>query len=223
MFDNFLPKALFLSLTIHTIFICSSLLVHLPHQQRVVKSRGIEVTYKPQMKKKAPDVRERPIKPAQQLDLKKSIMNPIEGSVPLKLGGEKEVLKKDFMMVERRREQIKSAQIINKVSVKQINSQKANNPAFALYSSMVRNLIENKVYENYSKKMEAGSLYITFMIAQNGTLKAVQIIEEKTNASQDLRDSSLKSFQEAKFPPFLAGMTLPEYTFNIEIQYQVRE
>ena len=67
-FDDFLPKALFISLTLHTVFLCSTLLWHMPHAQEQ-KSKGVEISYQ-QQPRKAPDVRQHPIKPSQKFDLK---------------------------------------------------------------------------------------------------------------------------------------------------------
>ena len=220
MFDNFLPKALFISLTVHTVFMCSSLWRYEP-KDNLRKNHEVEITYNPAASKRTPDIREHPIKPSQRLELKNALMNPSDGAIPLKLGKE-EGLPKDFMMVERKPEQIRSAQMEHRISVMPIKSEKINNPAYAAYNEMVRSRIENKVYENY-RKMEAGTVYLTFVIASDGSLRASQIIEEKTHASQNLKNTSLKSLQASQFPPFLKGMTLPEYTFNIEIQYQVRD
>lgn len=225
MFDNFLPKALFISLTLHTVFVCSSLVWHMPHVERVAKAnkaKTIEITYKAQVAKKAPDVREHPIKPAQQLDLKNTKVLPADGTVPLKLAKENQNVARNFKMYERKPEQIRSMQSMRRVSVVPIKSEKINNPAYAAYNEMVRNRIEEKVYANFSK-MEGGVVYLTFIIVADGSLKASQIIQDKSNATQNLKDISMKSLQEARFPPFLKGMTLPEYTFNIEVQYQVRD
>ena len=67
-------------------------------------------------------------------------------------------------------------------------------------------------------------MYLTFILDDRGVLIVAKIIPEKTDASSHLQEISLRSLQEASpFPNFLKGMTLPEYTFNIEIQYQVSE
>jgi len=52
----------------------------------------------------------------------------------------------------------------------------------------------------------------------------VQIIPEKTNASEHLQEIAIHSLKEASpFPNFLKGMTLPEYTFNVEIDFKVND
>lgn len=222
MLNSYLPKTLFISLTLHTLFICSTWLMHLPTPTSNKKIKGVEISYRPLARKKAVDMKEHPIKPTQQLDLKSRLSEPMNGSIPIRGTREISTLSKDFMMRERRREQIRSTAIVNKISVTQIKSEKINNPAYAAYNDMVRSSIENKVYENY-RKMDAGVVYLTFILGSDGMLKGAQIIEEKTHASDQLKELSLKSLKDSQFPPFLKGMTLPEYTFNIEIQYQVRD
>ena len=72
--------------------------------------------------------------------------------------------------------------------------------------------------------MEKGSVYLTFLLDEHGVLKAAQIIPEKTDAPEHLQEIAMKSLREASpFPPFLKGMNLTEYSFNIEIQYQVND
>ena len=67
-------------------------------------------------------------------------------------------------------------------------------------------------------------MYLTFLLDDHGVLKDAKIIPEKTDASEHLQDISLESLKEASpFPTFLRGMNLPEYPFNIEIQYQVSD
>jgi hypothetical protein len=221
MFDNFLPKALFISLTIHTIFLCGSFLMQMPQvKNQKLKDKGVEVSYKP-VKQKAPDVKERPIKPAQKLDLKSTMMDA-SGSLPIKLGKESQPLGKNFSMYERKPEQIRSSQMSHKVLITPIRSEKANSPAYTTYEEMLRNRIRDRVIDNFDNQ-EAGSVYLTFIIESSGQLKASQVLENRSQASQHLKDISLTSLQEAQFPPFIEGMTLPEYTFNIEIQYQIRD
>ncbi len=168
---------------------------------------------------------ERPVKPVQQLDLKNSSMDASRGSIPIKLAKEHRALPDGFMAEGRKREQLRSSVLQHRISVSRLTSAKINNPAYVAFDEMVRSRIEERVYVNYRsmRKMEAGSVYLTFVLASNGTLKASQVIAEKTQASPKLQNLSLKSLEEARFPPFLNGMTLPEYTFNIEVQYQIKE
>ena len=216
--SNFLPKALLISLIAHTALVSSGLLWHAP-KPKDQASRRVEIEMKFQPHKQL-DVSQRPIKPAQKLDLKSAAVG--SGAIAVKLDGKMRTLPNNFLSDERRPEQIRSSQMVHHVSIVPIKSEKINNPAYASYNEMVRNRIEEKVYENY-RRMDAGTVYLTFIIAVDGSLRGAQIIDEKTNASQNLREISLTSLKQSDFPPFLKGMTLPEYTFNIEIQYQVKD
>ena len=222
MVDNFLPKALFISLTVHTVFICSGFIMHWPaHQRALDRERQVEISYRPQYRKKPVDMREHPVKPVSRLDLQNSL-RPRDGAIPMKLAREQVGLANNLIMSRPKPGLLHSGAMAHQVLISPVGSAKINNPAYAAYTEMVRSRIEEKVYDNFNK-LEPGDVYLTFAISSDGTLKGFQIIDEKTHASQNLKDSSRKSMREAEFPPFFKGMSLPEYTFNIEIQYQVRD
>ncbi len=221
MLDNFLPKAVFISITLHTIMVCGGYLWHMPVAAQKQKVKGVEISVKPPSYKKT-DLKDRAVKPAQQLDLKNTssiARNNVTG-VRLNRPG---ALPKSFMMVDRKRQLIAAAPMAHRIVVAPIKSEKINNPAYAAFSEMVRSRIQTKVYENYQHTPEDGGVYLTFVISSDGTLKAAQIIDDRSHASLHLKDVSLKSIKDCVFPPFLQGMTLPEYTFNIEIQFQGRD
>jgi len=222
MTENFLFKAIFISLAVHTTILWAAYLskIHDPHLMAARQHR-IEISYRP-AHKKAVDIREYPIKPAQQLDLNDNPRFYSNGSVPVSLGHEKSML--PFNMFERSKpERMTSMELSRRVSIMPISSEKINNPVYAAYNEMVRDRIKEKVYQNYDK-MEMGTVYLTFLLDEDGTLKAAQIIQEKTNAPEHLQEIALKSLRDASpFPPFLKGMNLSEYPFNIQIQYQVSD
>ena len=128
---------------------------------------------------------------------------------------------KGMTMYERKPAQMRSEQV-NHITVRPMKSEKMNSPIYTSYQDRIRESIKERVYANYSR-LDRGNVYLTFIIASDGSLKDYMIIDEKTKASQNLRYISTKSLKEAHFPPFLKGMTLPEYTFNIEIEYQVSD
>jgi len=223
MIENFLPRAFFISLTVHTLLVCGGYFLKYPDLHKDgARPKGVEVVYRPAARPLAPDLKQRPFKPSQQVDLKNSSVIPAQGTVPVKLAKPDQGLPRNFTMDERRPRIIRSMQASYRVSMTRIKSEKINNPAYAAYNEMVRSRIEEKVYANFSK-MEGGTVYLTFVLASDGTLKASQIIEAKSRATKNLQDISMKSLKQAQFPPFLKGMTLPEYTFNIEIQYQIND
>jgi len=223
MSENFFWGALLLSLTIHTSVLWGTYFwkTNNPHDKAMLPNH-VEISYKP-LHHRAVDIREYPIRPAQQLDLgNNSRIFSTDGSIPISLVKEKQMLPLG-MLYERKSERHTTMQLSRRVSIAPIESEKINNPAYSAYSEMVRSRIKEKVYQNYDK-MEKGSVYLTFILDDHGVLKVAKIITEKTDAPGHLQDISLRSLQEASpFPNFLKGMTLPEYTFNIEIQYQVSD
>jgi len=224
MSENFFWGALLISLTIHTSVLWGTYLLKVndPHYKALHRHPQVEISYKP-LHHRSVDIREYPIRPAGQLDLSNnSKLFPTEGSIPINLVKEKQTL--PFGMRYERKPQAQSPmQLSRRVTIAPIESEKINNPAYAAYSEMVRSRIKEKVYQNYDK-MQRGSVYLTFILDSHGVLKVAKIISQKTDASDHLQDISLQSLQQASpFPGFLRGMTLPEYTFNIEIQYQVSD
>lgn len=223
MSENFFWGALLISLTIHTTVLCGTyFLKENDPRYKAMRPNRVEISYKP-FHHRAVDIREYPIKLAQQLDLSNNQkFFSAQGTIPVSLVKEKQALPFG-MLYERKPEHLRSMQLSRRISIAPIESEKINNPAYAAYSEMVRSRIKEKVYQNYDK-IEKGSVYLTFILDDHGVLKVAKIIPEKTDASGHLQDISLESLKEANpFPNFLRGMTLPEYTFNIEIQYQVSD
>jgi hypothetical protein len=221
MTENFIFKALFISLAAHTAILCFSYFnrINDPHYKAIRQNR-VEISYKP-AHKKAVDIREYPIKMAQHLDFSNNPKFFSDGTIPVSLAKEKRTL--PFGMLYERKPERQTMESNYRVSITPIKSEKINNPVYAAYNEMVRDLIKQKVYENYDK-MERGSVYLTFLVDEHGVLKAAKIIPEKTDASEHLQEIAMRSLREASpFPPFLKGMNLTEYPFNIEIQYHVSD
>jgi hypothetical protein len=214
--NDFILKALFISITLHTVFVCTNYLLKLPEAKKA-KEKRVEITYRPPSYKKM-DIAQHAIKPAQKLDLQNSLLTSTD-TIGVKLSSKDNQDIKGLTMFDRKPVQIKSSQA-NHITVTPMTSEKINNPIYTTYQDRVRESIKERVYANYSR-LDRGNVYLTFIVGSDGSLKDYLIIDGKTQASQNLRYISTKSLKEARFPPFLKGMTLPEYTFNIEIDYQV--
>jgi len=215
--NNFLPKALFISLTIHTILVCSSYWMKLPELKKS-RDKRMEISYRP-VNPKTLDIRQHAVKPVQRLDLQNTLFSSND-AVSVKLVKDRGGIR-NLTMYEHKPTPIRSIQA-NHVTITPLTSEKINNPIYTSYQDRIRESIKERVYANYSR-LDDGRVYLTFIIASDGSLKAYQIIEQRTKASENLRYISTKSLKEAHFPLFLKGMSLPEYTFNIEIDYQVSE
>jgi hypothetical protein len=222
MTENFILKAVFISLAAHTAILWVTYLskINDPHY-KALRQNQIEISYKP-TQKKAADIREYPIRPAQRLDFSDNQKMFSDGSIPVSLVKDRPELPFG-MLYERKPDTMRSMELSRKISITPIKSEKINNPVYAAYNEMVRDRIKEKVYENYDK-MERGTVYLTFLLDEHGVLKEAKIIPEKTDATQHLQEIAMRSLKEASpFPPFLKGMSLSEYPFNIEIQYQVSD
>ena len=222
MTENFLFKALFISLAVHTAVLCVTYFSRIndPHYKAIRQNR-VEISYEPAYKKAA-DIREYPIKPAQYLDLSYNQKLFSNGTILVSLAKERPTLPFG-MFYEHKPERMRTMELSHRVSLVPIKSEKINNPVYAAYNEMVRERIKEKVYANYDR-MERGSVYLTFLLNESGALEAARIIPEKTDASEHLQKISIRSLREAgPFPAFLKGMNLTEYPFNIEIQYQVSD
>ncbi len=182
------------------------------------RDKSVEISYRPPNPQKL-DITQHTIKPAQKLDLQNSLLASND-TIGVKMNKDGQGLK-NLAMYERKPTQMRSVQASH-VTVTPITSEKINNPIYTSYQDRIRESIKERVYANYSR-LDRGKVYLTFIITSDGSLKDYLVIDEKTKASQNLRYISTKSLKEARFPPFLKGMTLPEYTFNIEIEYQVSE
>jgi len=222
MTENLLFKALFISLAAHTAVLCITFFSRIndPHY-KAIRRNQIEISYKPSYRRAA-DIREYPIRPAHHLDLSNNSNFFSDRTIGVNLVKARPMLPFG-MFYERKPDPMRTMGLSHRVSITPIKSEKINNPVYAAYNEMVRERIKEKVYANYDK-MERGSVYLTFLLDEHGVLKAAQIIPEKTDASEHLQEISLRSLREASpFPPFLKGMNLTEYPFNIEIQYQVSD
>ncbi|HQP10664.1 MAG TPA: hypothetical protein PKV41_04700 [Candidatus Omnitrophota bacterium] len=113
-----------------------------------------------------------------------------------------------------------------KITLPPLTTEKINNPKYLTYNDDMRDMISRNIkqraytYVNHPD-FQAGEVYLTFILASEGALKAVKIIEDKTRANDYLRDVALRSIKESNpFPPFPKGFDYPEFTFNLLITFQ---
>ena len=222
MTENFIFKALFISLAAHTAFLSVAYFSRINDAHvKAVRQNQVEVSFR-HIHKKSTNSREYPTRMVKHLDLSNNPKFFSDATTPVNLVKEKPIVPFG-MFYEHKSERMRTMELSHKVSIMPITSEKINNPVYTAYNEMVRERIKVIVYENYDK-MEGGSVYLTFLLDGNGVLKEAQIISEKTNASEHLQEIALKSLRDASpFPVFLKGMNLSEYPFNIEIQYEVSD
>ncbi|MFA5356144.1 MAG: hypothetical protein WC301_01875 [Candidatus Omnitrophota bacterium] len=108
-----------------------------------------------------------------------------------------------------------------KISLPPIDLDKIDNPSYISYYQIVREKIRRAAYQNYTRT-ETGEIYLTFLISQEGYLKAVQAIDEKSSYSSYLKETALRSIQDASpFPVFPKELDYPQLSFNVVISFEV--
>ncbi len=122
MTENFLFKAVVLSLAAHTAVLWAAYLSRIndPHYKAIRQNR-VEISYK--VHKKTADIREYPIRPAQSLDLNNNQKLFSEGTVPV--GLVKERLMMPFgISAKLKPEHMRDMELSRKVSIRPVSSQR---------------------------------------------------------------------------------------------------
>ena len=108
-----------------------------------------------------------------------------------------------------------------KITLPPIDLDKINNPSYISYYQIVREKIRRAAYQNYTRA-EVGEAYLSFLIFSDGSLKAVQLIEEKSSPSTYLKEIALRSIKEASpFPNFPKELDYPQLSFNVVISFEI--
>jgi len=127
---------------------------------------------------------------------------------------------------QKKNPKITTLDIGRKITLPPMGTTKITNPKYITYNDDMRATISRNIkqraytYVNHSD-FEAGQVYLTFVLASDGVLKQLKIIDEKTSANDYLRSVALRSVRESSpFPPFPIGFDYPEFTFNLMISFQ---
>lgn len=111
--------------------------------------------------------------------------------------------------------------IKKKITLPPVNLDKINNPSYISYYQIVREKIRRAAYQNYSR-IDTGEVYLTFVVAGDGSLQQVRVVDERSSAKPYLKDIARKSLQEASpFPRFPEALNYPELSFNVIISFEV--
>ena len=130
----------------------------------------------------------------------------------------------DFIRVSQKPRISEEQKPKRRVAVPALETAQIKNPLYLSYYQIVRNRIKERAYANYVSygKLDAGEVYLTFILDASGTLKKINIVEERTRANQHLRQISVRSVEESSsFPSFPKELSYPELSFNAIISYEV--
>lgn len=111
--------------------------------------------------------------------------------------------------------------IKKKIFLPPIDMSKIKNPSYISYYQIVREKIRRSAYQNYTHN-ETGEAYLSFIISNDGLIKSVRLIEEKTSSGDYLKSIALRSVKDASpFPNFPKELDYQQLSFNIIISFQI--
>ncbi len=111
--------------------------------------------------------------------------------------------------------------IKKKISLPPIDMAKIDNPSYINYYQIVREKIRRSAYQNFTHN-ETGEVYISFIISNDGLIKDVRLVGEKTSANDYLKNIALSSVNDASpFPNFPKELDYPQLSFNIIISFEI--
>ncbi len=111
--------------------------------------------------------------------------------------------------------------IKKKITLPAIDMDKINNPSYISYYQIVREKIKRAAYQNYTGR-EVGEVTISFVISDDGYLKELRLIEDKSSPSTYLKEIALRSLKDASpFPNFPKELNYPRLSFNLAITFEI--
>lgn len=100
---------------------------------------------------------------------------------------------------------------------------KAKKAAYINYYRAVREKIRKQADRNYpqSRDLGEGEVFLTFVIASNGELLQVKVVNRKSVKDPELRQVAIDSVRDASpFPAFPKGMSQYRITFTLIMSFE---
>jgi len=108
-----------------------------------------------------------------------------------------------------------------KITLPPVDMDKINNASYISYYQIVREKIRRAAYQNYTRT-EIGEVYLSFIVSNDGSLKQVRLVEEKSSNSPYLKEIALRCINSASpFPAFPKELDYPKLSFNVVISFEV--
>ena len=93
-------------------------------------------------------------------------------------------------------------------------------PVYLTYSSLLREKIRRCLYGKFSEISDKGLVCLRFSLDAAGGLQEYRIVEEKSNASQELKDMAISGLKDASpFPPLPKELNSTSAAFNVVIHF----
>jgi TonB family protein len=111
--------------------------------------------------------------------------------------------------------------IKKKITLPAIDINKINNPSYISYYQIIREKIKRAAYQNYTGS-DVGEVAISFIVSNEGYLKEIRLLEEKSCPSAYLREVALRSIKDAStFPKFPKELDFQQISFNVVITFEI--
>jgi TonB family protein len=107
------------------------------------------------------------------------------------------------------------------ITIPPLDLDKINNPSYVNYYQIVREKIRRAAYQNFVRT-ETGEVYVSFIVVNNGDLKDIRLITEKSSSNTYLQETALRSIKEASpFPEFPPELDYAQLSFNVVISFEI--
>jgi TonB family protein len=108
-----------------------------------------------------------------------------------------------------------------RISLPAIGIDKINNPSYISYYQIVREKIKRAAYQNYART-ETGEVYLAFIISDDGYIRDMRVVEEKSSPNPYLREIASRSVKDASpFPNFPKELDYQQLSFNVVISFEI--
>lgn len=108
-----------------------------------------------------------------------------------------------------------------KITLPPLDLDKIDNPSYISYYQVVREKIKRCAYQNYTRQ-NTGEVYLSFIVSNDGFLKDLRLVEDKSSSDQYLREIAQRSLKDASpFPNFPKDLDYPSLSFNVVISFEI--
>ena len=221
MTDRIFQITLLISFFAHSVVLLanSGLQFH-SRDRRVVP---VEITY---VRNKAPEYKETSL--PQKEEILKMVSRISVKNLPPPFIRKEDMLKNNSAMLSRNTDFVKPTvpkpdvtAVKKKINLPPVDLNKIDNPSYLSYYQIVREKIRRSAYQSYTKA-ETGEVYLTFLIARNGSLMDVRLNPERSSQSVYLKEVASRSIRVASpFPLFPKELDYPQLSFNVIISFEI--
>ena len=222
--DRVFQVALLISLAVHGILFTKipNLAIHAPSVQK--KSPEVKISYVQNPVK--PQEEAKPVKAEPFLKLPPKIT--VNKQIPPPFIDRENLFKVDQSIKPRKqfidKPTVTKADILaikKKITLPPIDLNKISNPLYVSYYQIVREKIKRAAYQNYTGQ-DVGEVTVSFIVADDGSLRDLRLMEGKSSPSEYLREIALASVKDASpFPGFPKELDYPQLSFNLAVTFEV--